>query len=257
MVSLPIALPHGFIPLVKIGDTIYRDTILAEKSSEKEEIINLSLELGLPPEKVRKIVKKNPGDKVSPGDVLAYKKGVLGIKSEFIQSEVSGTILRFDRSTGTLVIRLTADNHHLPKTTIISPIDGVVSLCNNEKIVIDTEKHVIVGHSGRGKTTQADLVILKEEPRGSQIKLHQIDASLAGKIILSFSFSRDALVKAIGVDVLGIIAVAIDQEDYQHLAQRDIMTPVVGIDAQDYERLVQHTDKAILIDGVAKSIILL
>ncbi len=258
MISLPILLPDGFIPLVTVGDQISIDTILAEKKESKDIIVNISHAFFLPPKKVANFVKKNPGDKVSPGDMLAYKKGPLGIKGEYIQSEVSGTVLSYDNESGELHIRLSADHaDQASKAAIISPIDGIVSLCNNEKIVIDTERDVIVGLQGNGNTTQGELVVIAGEAQSQGIELHQIDAALSGKIIFSPAFSRDALIKAVGIDVLGIISVSIDPNDYTHLMEKHITTPVIGISAADYDKLLSHHHKTVLVDGLAKSIILL
>ena len=76
-------------------------------------------------------------------------------------SPVSGTVFSFDQNEGALVIR-TADETETQD--LFSPVDGEVSLCDNEKIVIKTDKSgiLVLKATGEGKL-EGELIALKGE----------------------------------------------------------------------------------------------
>ena len=100
MTTLPIILSPGYIPLVKKGDSVKAGQLIAQKISYKEFVINIVKELSVSSDKARKFLCKNPGEKVEIGDVLAIKKGFLGLNEEKIISKVCGQLFAVSDGAG-------------------------------------------------------------------------------------------------------------------------------------------------------------
>ncbi len=157
MTSLPVILSSGVESIVKAGDIVNAGQIIAKKATRTDYIVNLAHEFSSSIEKVRKTLRKNPGDNVKEGDVLAVKKNFFNLSEEKLLSRVSGTILRYERDTGNLIIsRIPQGNF----PDIVSPVDGTVSICDNDKIVISTDKDVYSGRKGSGGSVTGEVFIL-------------------------------------------------------------------------------------------------
>ena len=138
MTLLPVVLPEGFAPKVSVNDKLTAGDIIAEKKGKgAEEAVNVSQILKDSPKKMTKFFKKNLGDSVSKGEIIAVKKGTLGFGTKKIIREFSGTVVKIDTETGNVVIHVTGGQDSLQK--LISPVDGTVDFCDNEKIVIKTQ----------------------------------------------------------------------------------------------------------------------
>src|SRR5260221_14596954 len=105
MTALPIELPEGFVPLIKEGETVRPDQVLAKKDAPQDEVVNIMQGLHVSREEAKKILKKGPGARINPGDIIALKKGMFGKVKGKIVSQISGTILRYERDTGNLFVR--------------------------------------------------------------------------------------------------------------------------------------------------------
>ena len=88
MTLLPVLLPEGYVLKVSANDKLTAGTVIAEKkSSGKEKIIHISQIFNFPAKDIKKALKKNLGDGILKGDVIAEKKGSLGMGSKKIISE--------------------------------------------------------------------------------------------------------------------------------------------------------------------------
>ena len=152
MISLPVQLPPGFTSLVTTGDTIRTGQTIAQKTTTNEQVINISEQLGIPIKKVKNVLKKNPGDEVKEGDVIAVKKGFLGFDSHRVISRVNGVVDRYQRDSGNLIIK-TGSQVMMEK--LVSPVDGTITLCDNKKIVIETEKNIALAQKGSGQAVRS------------------------------------------------------------------------------------------------------
>ena len=74
MTSLPIEIPEGFIPLVTEGDIVTAGQIIAKKEAPQDEIVNILQGLNIPRKHAKKVLKKSPGERINPGDIIAIKK---------------------------------------------------------------------------------------------------------------------------------------------------------------------------------------
>lgn len=255
MISLPIPLPNGFTPTISQGDTVTSGQTIAHLTAKDEQIINIAEQLSVPLDKVKHVLKKNPGDQVTVGDIIAVKKGFLGLDQHKIKSRVDGVITRYERDTGNLVI-------NTGKATIaeyvVSPVDGVVSLCNNEKIVIETDKHVVLGKKGNGYKIEGEVFILEASLNpDTPDSLYHLDGRAIGKIVVGGNLSKEILIKGIGMGAIGFIGTNIKDEDLEHLERKNHKTPVLEIKSETIEKLTNWNGKKIILDSKLKSIIFL
>ncbi len=268
MTTLPITLPPGFFPQVKIGDAITAGQTIAKKEKKPDEVIDLAKELSIPIEEVAKTLKKNPGDTIQPGDTIAAKGGLFGEKK--VVSGISGTLLRFERNTGHVVIRLDTpsqesaakDEKSSHEDVILSPLDGTVSLCNNDTIHVQTDKNVLLAEKGigdpvEGEVAKADGLLRNANILADEIIPADLTTDLIGKIIVGGKYNREVLTKAVGMGVVGIIASDISDEDLDYLASKNIQATIAVLNKESLEKIVKWVGKKAYLDGKGKTILLL
>lgn len=252
MVLLPFQLDPGFIPNVKKGDLVQVGDILAERKNTDNKAIPLASIFGVKTHAAGKFLKVNPGDSVSVGDILAIRKGVF--KEDKVFSEVSGTVMAYDRSSGELILHPSSTSGKKYEE-IRCPIDGIVTVCNNDQIVIETEKDVVVGEKGSG--TQAEGILLQPDKVNGSNTIYTLDTQIEGKILALQSSDRDILLKAIGMDVGGILAGEISESDLSYLSKRNIPTPVIQLSETEWKKMVKWVGKKVYVDAAGKTVLLL
>ena len=257
MVKLPILLSTGFVPVVKVNDYVKAGQLVASKAGPKEYIITIPKELSISIDKARKCLKKSPGDAVVVGDVLAVKKSFLGLNEEKIISRVNGIVSRYERDSGNLVIQVGSGVEKVGD--VVSPVDGMVVICNNNIIVIGTDKDVYPGTKGIGESATGETFILDGALKGENyISLYYtLDSRAIGKIIVGGNFSRELLIKSIGMGVIGIVGTNIIDADIEYLVRRNMMVPIIEVDNNTIEKIVQWKDKKIYLNSPEKHILLL
>ena len=247
MTLLPILLPEGFSLKVSAGDKIAAGQILAEGQEKgKEEVIHIAQELKLVPQKIIKTLKKNLGDSVAVGEVLAAKKSLLG--SQTIISEFSGIIIKIDETSGDLIIRVSGGGK---VKTVISPTDGVVDSCTEEKIILKTDKEALLALDGIGGESEGIIEYLVDSDET------KLDASIKGKILLTKAIDKVYVFKTVGLEAVGIITEKLEDVDFVDLEEKKVRMPVLEVSEEDFKKLVKEKDKNIYLFGKNKSIIIL
>jgi len=247
MVSLPISLQDGFIPSIKNGDQVVVGQVIASKTDSDEEKINVPKELAIARNKVKKVLKKSPGDEVKEGDIIAQKKSFLG-QTVTLRSRVSGTVTRYERDSGNLVIKTGVSSE---PDNLISPVDGIVSLCDNKQIVIDTEKNVLIAEKVVGEKGQGEILLLKTDDP------YHLNTQAIGKIVVGGNLTREMLLKGIGIGVIGLIGSKISDEDLDYLTEKKFKTPVLRIDELSLKKIIEWEGKKAFIDPESYSVIFL
>lgn len=255
MTALPIALPEGFTPLLKKGDEVSFSQIIAQKAALLDEVVNVMEAFNISRPQAQKAVKRIPGERIKPGDILAVKKNFFGQVKGTIISEISGIILRYERDTGNLVVRTDIDPGSLE---IISPVAGIVSLCNNKEIVIETKNALVTQGVALGTKGEGSLFVLQESfgENGSANALFYLDDRAAGNIVLVHTITRELLIKGDSIGAAGFLAVVISNEDITYVQEKGIALPVLEVAEELVEKLHPWQNKRILVDSKNKSIIL-
>jgi hypothetical protein len=249
MTSLPIIFPTGYIATVNVGDMVNAGQTIASDTRSSEEKINILKALKISRNQVKKVLKKVPGEGVNKGDIIAIKKSLFGTNHTTLRSKISGTVLRYERDSGNLVIK--SDSENSATNDVISPVDGIITLCDNRQVVIDTKGDVFIGEQAVGDKGQGEILILPDD------NPFYLNSKAIGKIVLGISFTREMLLKGIGIGVNGIIAVNLDIEDLNHLTEKHFPTPVIRIDENKHKQIRQWSGGKVSVNAQTKSIILL
>ncbi len=248
MTSLPILLPEGFVTSVNVGDQITIGQIIASNKGPTDEIINIPQALKVNRKQAKKAIRKIPGEFVNIGDIIASKKSLFGTKTLLLRSKVAGTVIRFERDSGNLVIKTSS----LSSTKdIISPVDGIIQICDNREIIIDTNSDVVIGERAQGGKVTGEIYVLQADDP------YHLDADAIGKIAVSKNITREMISKGIGIGTAGIIGVGIHDEDIDYLIEKNFQIPIVKIKDQDFEAIKNWSGKKVFMNPETKSIIFL
>lgn len=247
MTLLPIVLPEGFTPKVSVNDKLTPETVIAERRGGKTEIINLS-SFGISLNNLQKSLKKNIGDSVKEGGVVAIKSGKLGVGSKKIISKFPGTITKINEETGEVYIRSSADEN---TESLFSPVVGIVDFCNNEKIVIKTDKEAVIAKDSLGKKAEGEIYYIES------LDFNKLTSEISDKVILVKTLDKTSLFKILGLDAKGIITEEIDEVDFIDLTDKKIGTPILSVSEEDFKKILKNKEKKVFLDGENKSIIVL
>ena len=240
MILLSIPLGEGFFPKVKKGENVVSGQVIAAKKSTGKDIeINICETLGIKPQEILKFTLKRPGDRVEEGELVAAKKGALGIGGNGILSKATGTVFKIDEALGILYVRTTQKDK---EEDLFSPVDGTVELCDNKKIALKTNRDAILADKVCGKEIVAGQLVLVNK---AKVESQDLDSKIRGKIILGRVFDRETISKSIALSVLGIIAVEISDEDLDDLIKKMVNTPIFIINEENFEKLLKYKGKKI------------
>jgi hypothetical protein len=255
MTSLPIELPVGFTPLITQGDLVTIGQLLARKEAPQDEVVNILQSLNVSRNHAKKVLKKGPGEKINPGDVIAIKKSLFGKEQARIISEIAGTIIRYERDTGNLVVRTQQEPSSLE---IISPVAGSVTLCNNREIVIETDGALVTTGVTLGKAGEGTLFILREsfDDSGSDNAVYYLDSRATDKIVLAKTLTRELVIKGDSIGVIGFLGMTISNEDITYLQEKQFELPVIEISQELVVHLHRWENRKIMVETRSKAIIL-
>ena len=101
------------------------------------------------------------------------------------------------------------------------------------------------------------LPAVKERESNQQQVLLQLNSAIRNTIVVARVLQRDALIKAIGLESLGIIATEILPEDIEYLVQRNMVLPIVLVTEEQLPLLIKANGKQIYLDGSTNTVLLL
>lgn len=253
MTDLPIFVPEDFEILVKKNSAVKTGDVLARrKNLPTEAVIEVSVKLKVSPKKAAKILKKSPGDFVERGEIIAQKDGIF--TDTHLISEVSGTVAAFERDSGELIVRLVEEVKDSSESELYSPLDGKITMCDNGKITLATDKNVLLGEAGSGSGAQGMLEIL-EKKASDEVSADELGGFAVGKVVFAPSFTKDAYAKAAAIDVSGLITLKLTERDIEYLAEKRLNIPVVKVTSAVGRSVAKWAGKEVFIDGQGKTII--
>lgn len=254
MTYLPIRLPLGVSLLVKKGDVVINDQILARTPHDvvPPHEISLTNLLHVSPRSAGKYLLKQPGDPVSVGDVIARKSGFMGLSHTEIKSHIEGIVDRYDRGAGVVVIKKLEEGDG-ELFEIKAPIDGMIESLSETELTLKTEKDVLMGIKGTGISVQADTLILDEKDGGDGF--YVIDIKAIDKIVLLAYVSKDTVMKARGIGAKGIVTKEISDADFSYVQERERDFPLVQVEESVYANLVKAKNRSLFLSGKEKILI--
>lgn len=181
--------------------------------SDKPEVINLSLRLGLSPRKAMSYFKKQVGDFVYQGDNLVMKVDVTdGKGATFINSPSTGQITSINWATSEIQIE-----YKLRPTNYIAHVRGIVSeVVPNQKILISYSGTKLEAKLGLGKRCHGSFVFYSSP---EQIR----EDALKDKVIgLDFCPTKDLLDFLVKAQIAGLVCPGVMQADVVQLLNHEL-----------------------------------
>ena len=249
---------------ISLGQEVAPDDIIGSCwVSSGFRILNLSQALSVSPAEAKKYLRREIGQKIYKGELLAFKEqGFLSGKKNII-SPSDGILEYLNEQTGELKINFLPQKIDLP-----AAVYGVVEEIDvpHGDIVIKTEVSRIYGMFGTGKNREGTLnMICSRDELMGELK---ITAENSDQILVGGSLIRKEVIsQAISSGVCGIITGGINAGDYKAMAggrlifpkrlENDIGVSVViceGFGVQSlgediYGVLQKYNGKFVLLDG--------
>lgn len=240
MTLLPIPIPQGFKISVKDSQKVsVGDTIAAKEDYSSDLVINVYSDLDIEPKNTFHALVKKPGDRINVGDLIAKKGGMLG--SREIHSKVAGTIVKFDDSDGTLTIRTQGALDEDSEIKITSPVDGTIQSCDNDKVVINSDKEAILAEAASGENAFGEFEVFDQD----EVEAKDLDALVGGKVLIAKSFNREAIAKAMGLRAIALIAQEVRDIDFENLKEKMIKVPVLKVSPESFKQITRKGGKII------------
>ena len=189
--------------------------------------LNLALLLKISPKKAIKFLSVPLGQRVKKGDVIAVKKGALGLKMRKIISPVNGVLEKLEEKTGRLTIRRI-------------DLDQEVSMSD-----AFSRGKAIKGVLGFGKA-KGELIFKKE------VNMGDLNKSIKDKIILCPEVSSiGVFFKASALGTRGLIVKMTPNDFFDKLEEatkgRSRMALVVVDSKEDFEKVKKLVGKKVVI----------
>lgn len=183
---------HRLLPftgsiLVRKGQKVSPTDVIGEVNLEPHHIlIDVARGLGVGLVEADKYVQRNPGEKVSAGDVLA---GPVGLGKRVIRSPSTGKIILSGR--GKILIEV-----EVPPYQLLAGLPGeVISLIPGRGVVIESVGALVQAAWGNGRIDSGELRVLIHQPE-DVLTLEQLDIDSRGTVILAGFCGDDKVFRA-------------------------------------------------------------
>jgi len=211
--------------LVKDGESVTFDTVVARTSVPGGvEIVKLVHLLGIDPDDVGRYLRKKVGDSVEKDEVIAEKKGLLGMFRSIATSPTTGVIQHVSELTG----QVTISEPPVPieiKAYVPGQVEKVLP---NEGVIVRTDAALIQGIFGVGGETHGEIMFAVDSPDG-MLTVDRIQDNYAGKIIVGGSLVKvEALRKAASLGVKGVVVGGIEDKDLSDFMGYEIGVAITG-----------------------------
>lgn len=219
--AIHLPLSTDSVVRVRVGDTITPKTILAEivDTTAQEEIM-VSTSLHISPSKIVSHMKKQIGESVVGGEIIAEKKGVLS--SLFLKSPISGFLTGIDEEKGSVII----SSGEKRSDELKIPVKGHIKKISKTDIEIDVEGTSLHVLSGSGKDTLGELHYFESGELGNKLSVDS-----ATYVIATEAISDDDGAKCDVVDVAGCIVTE---------SPRVFSLPWVVVDKSVFSKVKSH-----------------
>ena len=214
--------------LVSVGDAVEPETVLAQALLPGPlQTIKLAEKLGSEPQDVSEHLKVKVGDRIEVGQIVAETKGIFGRFKTAVVADYAGILESISEVTGNGFIREAS----LP-VDVKAYMKGIVAeTMADEGAVVETRGAMVQGIFGVGGETTGTIRVAVSSPN-DLLDAGNIESTDAGKILVGGTgVSYDAIKKAQGLGVKGIIAGGIRDGDLALILGYDIGVAITGQEA--------------------------
>ncbi|MBU2632534.1 hypothetical protein KKG52_02350 [Patescibacteria group bacterium] len=250
--QLPIDLPIGYKATVSTSATVNAGDIIANKTQlTNDKAFNICKEINVSPKKALKYLRKNLGDSIEKGDIIAIKKSFLRLGRKVARTPFTGTITKFEEDTGNLIIR--ANVKLELAESIKTPISGVVEKIEEDRIIIAADKEIVTAKIATGGNCSGKLMEVSVEILDSD----NLPENIKDKILIGKKITKSAIFKAFAIGARGLIFLDISEDDLEELERAKTNNAFAIISEEDYEKTLKNSGKDVYLDSGSKSIVLL
>lgn len=196
---------------VKVGQSVTDTEIIAHcEISAGQRLIKIAHELGVRGKEVHKYLTRKVGDRIYEGEIIARKKGMLGIGKKEIKTPVDGVINEIDER-GDVILKF------LPRPVrLLAGASGKIKEITDDKISISTIGASVHGFVSLGKNREG-LISVIGGPKEFIIP-SKISADAKGKILVGGALlEKSALEKAVTIGVEGLVVGGMNFRDFDIL----------------------------------------
>jgi len=213
--------------VAKKGDKVTPDTVVARTYLPGDvEPVNVSNQLGLPPEDIESCMLKKVGDPIKKGEIIARSKPLFGLKwfASESKSTLDGTIESISNITGQVLLR----GKPIP-VEVKAYLEGeVTEVVPEEGVVVSTEGSFIQGIFGIGGETHGTIKVVVPDNH-TLLEDKYITDDCKGCVIIGGSrVTAEAIRKAAKVGAAGVVTGGFDDKDLRDFLGYDIGVAITG-----------------------------
>src|SRR3990172_13382322 len=162
-------------PSVKVNDKVEAESVIARcVVSAGQRLVKVANILGVSRHTVKNYLLRNVGDRIYQGEIIARKKGVLGVGKNELKSPVDGVITDVDKN-GDLLVKF------LPMPVrLVAGASGLISSIREDSITVRTFGTEITGAAGLGKSREGIIKIIGKPTEF--ILPQKINATFQGRV---------------------------------------------------------------------------
>lgn len=194
--------------LVQVGQRVEpNDDVAQTYVPAQGHMVDVARALGVSKDLISRYMVKQEGDVVEPDEVIAVRRGRLGlVKGRVCRAPVGGTLAGWSEVTG----RATITPPPVPFSLKAHVKGHVVHVMARFGVVIETQGALIWGCTGIGGETNGILKMVVEHPE-DELVAGRIDISCHSCIVVGGAWiSEAALLQAVRMNVRGIIVGGMD-----------------------------------------------
>lgn len=216
--------------MAKVGDRVTPDTVVARTFLPGDvEPINVSNQLGLPPEDIPEGMLKKAGDSVEKGEVIARSSPLFGLKflerfASESKSPLKGKVESISTITGQVLLR----GEPIP-VEVTAYLDGeVLEVIEEEGVVITSWGSFIQGIFGIGGETHGNIKVVVPDNE-TLLTEELIGEDCKGCVIIGGSrVTADGIRKAAKVGAAGVVTGGFDDKDLRDFLGYDLGVAITG-----------------------------
>ena len=214
--------------LVKVGDQVTADQVVARTHLPGKVLpINVANHLSILPDELEAAMRKQVGEPIKEGDLLAETRSFFGLFREEARSPIDGFVESISAVTGLVILRGTPD-----PVEVRADLDGVVvEEMPEEGVVVETSGAHVQGIFGLAGEVSGSIAVVAQRPEDVVEPAH-IRPEHKGRILVGGSrLTLPAFARAVDLGVAGIVCGGFEYHDLHALLGRELGVAVTGGEA--------------------------
>lgn len=213
--------------VAQAGNKVHPDTVVARTYLPGDvEPINVSNQLGLPPEDIASCMLKKVGDPVEQGEIIARSKPLFGLKWFAAESKatLTGKVESISSVTGQVLLR----GKPIP-VEVKAYLEGeIVDVVADEGVIVSSWGSFIQGIFGIGGETHGIIKVVAPN-NTTLLDENLITEDCRGCVIIGGSrVTAAAIRKAVKVGAAGVVTGGFDDKDLREFLGYDIGVAITG-----------------------------